>query len=617
MLKSDGVSFVDPRIATPGAPLNYSIMHGPYVISDNAVSLAEGDSVSFNWRANYVTDDYDVYGYLLDKNTGQTIELLDSNGQTGAGVVTKTLNAGEDGDYNFVFISGTYDASGFFAAGAEFYINNIVIDQANPPPIVATATVGVEAVEAAAVTINPLQFDSLEEMRAGDPEGKFFITGGADADKFYIDLYTGLITSKTALISAHQETYNLDVKYIGQRGDNHTESVTLTITPGDKANAEYQSLEAVKINIANTAKGLDEYKAAYGSGGTYRLEDDDAKSGDYANFSIDSNGDISSVQTFDIGVSDFSGDFRAGETITGADSSATGIYISDNGTNMILKTISGTFASGETLTGGTSGATTTSSSTTFERDHLKFIDKSEYNFKKVYEISNDRFFTEKIKLTLIDPVIFSRSELSSSEGKIVKIGSHLNKHLDTWAKADDYKGRFYLEASSLSEEDDSKYFTIDRNGHIKSTQYLDFESDKTDFEFKVIYKHSSERVSFTDHIKLEISNDIRDENNLAIDDINIATIEGAESASIRLNSSINKVSSILAELGALKNRILHNIDYNIAASQNLKISKGRIFDADFALESSKLAKQQVLSQASNAMLAQANQVKATVLDLLS
>ena len=87
--------------------------------------------------------------------------------------------------------------------------------------------------------------------------------------------------------------------------------------------------------------------------------------------------------------------------------------------------------------------------------------------------------------------------------------------------------------------------------------------------------------------------------------------------STRLNSSINKVSSVLAELGALKNRLLHNIDYNVAAKQNLEISKGRIIDADFALESSKLAKQQVLSQASNAMLAQANQVKATVLDLLS
>ena len=610
LLKSNNFNFVSIT------PKNYSILHGPYVISDNAVSLEVGDSVQFNWKATGAGDDYDVFGYLLDKNTGQTVMLLDDHGGAGSGVIKKTIGAGEAGDYNFVFISGTYDESGGFFAGAEFEINNIIVDQANPPPIVATATVGVEAVEAAAVTIDPLQFDSLEEMRAGDPEGKYYITGGADADKFHIDLFSGLITSKSALISSHQDTYNLNVQYIGPRGDNHTESVTLAITPGDKATAEYQSLEATKINIANTAKGLEEYKTAYGSGGTFSLEDDDAKSGDYHKFTIDTNGDISSVQTFDIGISGISGSFRAGETITGTASSATGIYISDDGANMILKTITGTFSSGETLTGGTSGTTTTSSSITSARDHLKFIDQNEYNFKKVYTISNDRFFTEKIKLTLIDPIVFSRSELSSSEGKIVKIGSHLNKYLNAWAKADDYQGRFYIEASPLSEEDDSKYFTIDGNGHLKSTQYLDFETGKTDFEFKVIYKHSSERVSFTDFIQLKISNDLRDENNLAIDDINIATIEGAESASIRLNSSINRVSSILAELGALKNRILHNIDYNVAASQNLEISKSRIIDADFALESSKLAKQQVLSQASNAMLAQANQVNATVLDLL-
>ena len=102
---------------------------------------------------------------------------------------------------NFVFISGTQDDTGGLVAGAEFFIDNIVVDQANPPPITATATVGVEAVEAAAVTINPLKFDSLEEIRKGDPEGKYYITGGADADKFHIDLFTGLTTSKSTLVS--------------------------------------------------------------------------------------------------------------------------------------------------------------------------------------------------------------------------------------------------------------------------------------------------------------------------------------------------------------------------------------------------------------------------------
>ena len=100
-LKSNGFNFVS------ATPKNYSVLHGPYVISDNAVTLAVGDSVQFDWLATGAGDDYDVFGYLLDKNTGQTIDLLDSYGSSGNGTVNKSIAAGQAGDYNFVFISGT------------------------------------------------------------------------------------------------------------------------------------------------------------------------------------------------------------------------------------------------------------------------------------------------------------------------------------------------------------------------------------------------------------------------------------------------------------------------------------------------------------------------------
>ena len=159
MLKSNSIRFTDPRVDPLVDPLNYSILHGPYVISDNAVTLAAGDSVSFDWEANYVDDDYDVYGYLLDKNTGQVVELLDSNGRSGTGTVNKSIGVGQDGDYNFVFISGTYDESGFFVAGAEFFINNITAIRLTPPTR-TTATVGVEAVESHIVAIKTKEFGS-------------------------------------------------------------------------------------------------------------------------------------------------------------------------------------------------------------------------------------------------------------------------------------------------------------------------------------------------------------------------------------------------------------------------------------------------------------------------
>ena len=48
------------------------VNHGPYVISDDSVSLIAGDRVLFDWRAQGGGDDADVFAYLLDENTGET-----------------------------------------------------------------------------------------------------------------------------------------------------------------------------------------------------------------------------------------------------------------------------------------------------------------------------------------------------------------------------------------------------------------------------------------------------------------------------------------------------------------------------------------------------------------
>lgn len=419
MLKSNGVTFTAPGI--PANPKNYSILHGPYVISDNAVTLAAGDSVSFDWEANYVTDDYDVFGYLLDKNTGQVIQLLDSTGTTGSGTVTKSIGVGQDGDYNFVFISGTYDASGLFTAGAEFYIDNITVDQSNPPPIIATANVGVEAVEAYIVAIKTKEFGSMKEMYEGDPDGTFSISGGADADKFESDSITGEVTSRNALWRRDQSTYTIDVSYLGLGGDDHTETVTLTVTPNERATAEYHSEEATQITINNNASGLQEFINVYGAG-NYSLADDASAPGDSQKFSIDTNGTITATE------------------------------------------------------------------------HLKFIEKNDFNFNKIYTLASGKTFIEKIKLTLIDPIKFSRTEAISEEGKKVKIAEALSEHLYAFANLDAFEGQFYLADSDLANSNQSEHFKINQRGEIESKGELDFDKGTREFEFKVIYLHSTGRA---------------------------------------------------------------------------------------------------------------------------
>ena len=71
-----------------------------------------------------------------------------------------------------------------------------------------------------------------------------------------------------------------------------------------------------------------------------------------------------------------------------------------------------------------------------------------------------------------------------------------------------------------------------------------------------------------------------------------------------------------ASLGAIENRLDHTVNNLSNVVTNTSAAKGRIEDADFAAESTKLTRAQILAQASTSMLAQANQSKQYVLSLL-
>ena len=71
-----------------------------------------------------------------------------------------------------------------------------------------------------------------------------------------------------------------------------------------------------------------------------------------------------------------------------------------------------------------------------------------------------------------------------------------------------------------------------------------------------------------------------------------------------------------ANLGAIENRLDHTVNNLSNVVTNTSAAKGRIEDADFAAESTRLTRAQILAQASTSMLAQANQSKQNVLSLL-
>ncbi len=106
------------------------------------------------------------------------------------------------------------------------------------------------------------------------------------------------------------------------------------------------------------------------------------------------------------------------------------------------------------------------------------------------------------------------------------------------------------------------------------------------------------------------------DNGLKINQVDVSTVSGANQAIVAIDAAIETISKSQANSGALNNRMDYIVANLSEASQNMSASRSRILDTDYASETSSLAKQQIISQAATAMLAQANQQPQSVLSLL-
>ncbi|MEK3825583.1 MULTISPECIES: flagellin Hag [Paenibacillus] len=98
--------------------------------------------------------------------------------------------------------------------------------------------------------------------------------------------------------------------------------------------------------------------------------------------------------------------------------------------------------------------------------------------------------------------------------------------------------------------------------------------------------------------------------------ISISSATSANAAITTINNAIETVSTERAKLGAYQNRLEHTINNLGTTSENLSAAESRIRDVDMAKEMMNQTKNNILAQASQAMLAQANQQPQAVLQLL-
>ncbi|MDD9271803.1 flagellin [Paenibacillus sp. GCM10023248] len=103
---------------------------------------------------------------------------------------------------------------------------------------------------------------------------------------------------------------------------------------------------------------------------------------------------------------------------------------------------------------------------------------------------------------------------------------------------------------------------------------------------------------------------------LGLSSVDISTATSASQALTSLDSAIKNVSSQRSKMGAVQNRLEHTINNLQTASENLTAAESRIRDVDMAKEMMDFTKNNILSQAAQAMLAQANQQPQGVLQLL-
>ncbi|MDA7589242.1 flagellin [Porticoccaceae bacterium] len=185
--------------------------------------------------------------------------------------------------------------------------------------------------------------------------------------------------------------------------------------------------------------------------------------------------------------------------------------------------------------------------------------------------------------------------------------------------------------AALSEEFEALTLGIDAiadNTQWNGTQLLDATSNSGAFSFQV-GANASQTISVTirdfttdggstgvmENLDDATTTDFEDDD-LDLDAIAITSASEAEDAIDELSNAITRVNTERAALGSVISRLEYAADNLANVAQNTSASRSRILDADYASETTELARTQIIQQAATAMLSQANQQAQSVLALL-
>jgi flagellin len=217
----------------------------------------------------------------------------------------------------------------------------------------------------------------------------------------------------------------------------------------------------------------------------------------------------------------------------------------------------------------------------------------------------------------------ANQEVAAKEGTEVFIDTSVFSTAFKDVFANDGLGTFSLTTTGSTGGDNSLFNIDPKTGTITSKAALDAGAP-TDtngngstagngvYDIQVTYTPRNGAAAHVEVIHLTVS---------AMADRTVANVDLTTEADAKrsievLDKALGEMNANQANLGALQNRMQYTINNLTQAAMNIEMARGRITDADFATETTVLAKHQILAQAATSMLAQANQSKQSVLTLL-
>ncbi len=203
--------------------------------------------------------------------------------------------------------------------------------------------------------------------------------------------------------------------------------------------------------------------------------------------------------------------------------------------------------------------------------------------------------------------------VQTAEGALAEVEDMLQRMNELAIKASNGTNTT-ADRKAIQSEVDALICEIDRVKQSTQFNTLGLLSGKFDYAIQV----GAENVS-AQRIKIKISSIATTAlgcSSLKINAIDMSKLSGAQKAITAITSAIAKISKIRSDLGAIQNRLEHTINNLDNIVENTTAAESQIRDTDMASAMVKFSNYNVLAQAGQSMLAQANQSNQGVLSLL-